>query len=238
MSKFWAQPNFKRLILSAVVCIIALYLNLVIGNLTVYRLNRNVKLPLPLADILFEWLPEWKSSDLVVLDLPYYLFLAFMFLSFLFHSKRVRVLTVFFTTTAIVYFMRVLTVSVTLMPPAKILPNRLDVGIKSLWWFNGSVSDLYGDSIFSGHISLATVAFFTFIKFMGGMKNIAATIPATLAWLYICFVVIFTRYQYTSAVFCALYISITVTNCVYIYSKRFKDVEANKENKTFDYITI
>lgn len=227
--------EIKRLIVLIILSGCALYFNLVVLNYSVYKHNQAVLIRPPLRDLLFE-IVYIKGLDHVIVDPPYFLLLGFLAIWFLIDSNRLKILTTLFTNVFLVYLMRGLSILVTLMPPSK-MPRRKYMPFKSIWLPHGNISNMYGDYMFSGHVSSSTVFMLTYWYHIGSVskKRLIPSIIITLIWAYICIIIILTRFHYTSDVIVALSISFSTFFTVVDVWKKIRKKDKIKEEGMFYY---
>lgn len=231
LKKFLKKRQTIQCMIGIVACIISLYMNLVVCNLIVYQINRTIDQDGPLRDILFDIMPNLEGYNFIAVDMPFFIFLIFLAAWFLMDSQRIKIVTAVTYAVAIIYFIRSLCILFTIMPPTMSV-ERIDVNIKSIWFFNAGVSELYGDCIFSGHVASATIFFFAFVTYIGGRKLIIPTILLALIWIYLCIMVIMTRMDYSSDVTVALFITMPTFSCIRLWIKKYHISEQKRDRKS------
>lgn len=209
------------------ICAISLYSNLIMGNWLVYQYNRDIPQD-PLPDVLLDVLPAINGYDFIAVYMPFILFALYLVIWFILDPKRVQILSVLFTVISITFFIRALTVVVTIVPPTKYY-ERLDVKLKYIWIFNGNVWDIYGDGMFSGLVTAATALYLSYITFISKKKLIFQTLVLTLLYVYFCIMTFFMRYTYTNGVLVSLFITIPMFMCVKKWFKVRDDTSINYE---------
>lgn len=222
--KSFFTPEIRRLLLCAAFAFFGVYINLVIGNFSVYRHNRAKTIREPLPDVIFD-LYFLDGYDMVAVDMPYYFLLGFLAIWFVIHTKRIKILTHVSLAIGLVYLMRGLSIVVTLMPPAKKI-KRINMQIKNIFWIGGNISEWYGDYMFSGHISSSTILLLAYFTFIGKKKSlIIPSIILSAVYLWLSVVIILTRFHYTSDILIAIFVAVPTwfSICNWLKNRRLRE---------------
>lgn len=222
--KDFFTPDVKRCLGFLAFAAFGFYINLVVGNYSVYRHNRSKTIRPPLPDVIFD-LYFLDGYDTVAVDMPYYFLLFFLMIWFLVDSRRFKIISHVGLAFGTVYCMRALSIVVTLMPPAKKI-KRLNMQVKDLFWIGGNISEWYGDYMFSGHISSTTVLVSAYYTFLGKRKSlIVPSIIIGALYLYLCVIIILTRFHYTSDILIAIFVAVPTWISTYHWLRNLRKRE-------------
>ena len=166
-----------------------------------------------LPDLGHDWIPKLEPEKLG--DIPMMILIVSFVVSLLFHSNRFSILIKFFISIGNLYLLRVVSISVTSLPPTDNhcrsnytpIDNIYTNTIKGLLTLGGSNIHC-GDLMFSGHTCMVTVCWMIFMT--NFPRRHFTKYIATLLLLLTFFLIVATRSHYTADIWIAFWLSFFV----------------------------
>jgi len=185
-------------------------------NFTHRRMPLNVP---PLPDLGHDLIPKMEPENLG--DMVMTCLIVMFLIALLLNKNRWPIITKFLLTLGNLYFLRVVTILVTSLPPTDNHCRTNYLQIDNIYWNTlkglltlGGGNIHCGDLMFSGHTCMLTNVWLTFM--INYKKKHFVRIVATLLMLTAFFLIIATRSHYTADIWIAFWLTVFV----HIYSPR------------------
>lgn len=173
----------------------------------------HMRMPLnvpPLPDLGHAIIPKMAPEQLG--DITLVVFIVMMVVALYYNQKRWPIVINFFLTLGNLYLLRVVSISVTSLPPTENHCRYHFEKIQNIWWNSflglatfGSINIHCGDLMFSGHACMATNVWMVFI--LHYKKKFALKLIATFLLVVTFFFIIATRNHYTGDIWIAFWLT-------------------------------
>lgn len=174
----------------------------------------HMRMPLnvpPLPDLGHVVIPRMEPENLG--DIVLVLFIVMMVVALYYNKKRWPIVINFFLTLGNLYLLRVVSISVTSLPPTENHCRDHYEKIQNIWWNSflglatfGSSNIHCGDLMFSGHACMATNVWMVFL--LHYKKKFLIRLLATFLMVMTFFFIIATRSHYTGDIWIAFWLTV------------------------------